>query len=144
MRYSADVASAFPWVVRTPPRAPRVTIQEPPTQVGTNVASSSRFEGSWQPTFTFGGKPLPTSASVRVWAQGKGCRVAWSLVHDLLLPEDIHVFADATEESLASRLQWHTVAVISYPFVSMYAHSFRLHTYHYYFIRLHNYPISLT
>ena len=56
------------------------------------------------------------STRVRIWAQGEGGRVAQSLVHGLLLLEDIHVFANATEESLARRLQWHIVVVISYPF----------------------------
>ena len=35
------------------------------------------------------------------------------MVQGLLLPDDVHVFLDATEESLARQLQWHTIAVIS-------------------------------
>ncbi|KAL0015053.1 hypothetical protein SO802_002122 [Lithocarpus litseifolius] len=53
------------------------------------------------------------SACVRVWDKGKGSRVAQSLVCDLLLPEDIHVFEDGTDESLGRRLQWHTIVELS-------------------------------
>ena len=57
------------------------------------------------------------STSVKVWDKGEGGHVAQSLVHDFLLPEDIHVFADETNESFGRRLQWHTIAVISCPLV---------------------------
>ena len=57
------------------------------------------------------GKPLPSTASVRVWDKGEGGRVAQSLVRGLLLPEDVHVFDDGTAESLGQRLQWHTITV---------------------------------
>ena len=36
-------------------------------------------------------------------------QVAQSLMQGLLLLEDVHVFADAIEESVAKRLQWHTI-----------------------------------
>ena len=81
------------------------------------MASTSRAMVEWQPTFQLNGKPLPVSASVRVWDKGQGGRVAQSLVHDLLLPEDIHAFEDRTDKSLGRRLQWHTIAVISCPLV---------------------------
>ena len=62
------------------------------------------------------GKPLPSTVCVRVWEKGEGGRVVQSLVHGLLLPEDVHTFEDGTNESLGRRLQWHTVAVILNPF----------------------------
>ena len=110
-----------------------ITIREPPTQVGTNVALSSRPAQLWQPTFELDGIPLSASASVRAWEKCEGGRVAQSLVHDLLLPEDVSAFADGTDESMGRRLQWHTIAVISLP----------LHTYlffiyaHSYYYRIH-------
>lgn len=67
-----------------------------------------------------GGKPLLVFASVRLWAQGEEGRVAQSLVNGLLLLEDIHVFVDAIEGSLAKRLQWHTVAITSFPFAYLF------------------------
>ena len=82
------------------------------------MASFSRSEASWQPTFKLNNKPLPTFASVRAWAYGDGGRVAQSLVQSLLLLEDVHVFSDRTDESLARQLQCHTIVVISYPFFS--------------------------
>ena len=42
---------------------------------------------------------------------GVGDHVAQSLVHGLLLPEDVHTFKDGTDESLGRRLQWHTIVV---------------------------------
>ena len=57
------------------------------------------------------GKPLPSTASVRVWENGEGGCVAQSSVHGILLPEDVHTFKDGTDESLGRRLQWHTIAV---------------------------------
>ena len=104
-----------------------VTIQEPPTQVGTNVASSFRLAQLWQPTFELDGMSLPASASVRAWEKGEGGHVAQSLVHDLLLPEDVSAFADGTDKSMGNRLQWHTIAVSSLPLHSysfFYAYSY--------------------
>ena len=57
------------------------------------------------------GKPLPSTTNVWVWEKGARGRVAQSLVHDLLLPVDVHSFEDGTDESLGRRLQWHTIAV---------------------------------
>ena len=57
------------------------------------------------------GKPLPSTTNVWVWEKGAGGRVAQSLVHDLLLPVDVHTFEDGTDESLGRWLQWHTIAV---------------------------------
>ena len=52
-----------------------------------------------------------------MWEKGeRGC-VVQNLVRGLLLPEDVHTFEDGTDESLDRRLQWHTIAVISYPLV---------------------------
>ena len=67
----------------------------------------------WQPTFQLDSKPLSITASVRVWDKGKGGRVAQSLMHNLLLPEDVNTFEDGKNESMARRLQWHIIAVIS-------------------------------
>ena len=76
------------------------------------MASSSRAAPAWQPTFQLDGKPFPATASVRVWKKGEGGRVAQSLVHDLLLPEDMRAFEEGMKESIGKRLQWHTIAVI--------------------------------
>ena len=48
-----------------------------------------------------------------MWEKGEGGCVAQSLVHDLLLPEDMHTFEDGMDESLGRQLQWHTIAVIT-------------------------------
>ena len=50
------------------------------------------------------GKPLPFTVNVRVWEKGERGRVAQSLVHGLLLPEDVRTFEDGTDESLGRRL----------------------------------------
>ena len=68
--------------------------------------------------------PLPANASVRVWEKGKGGRIAQSLAHGLLLPEDVSAFVDGTEESMGRRLQWHTIAVTS---LSLYSFSLLLY-----------------
>ena len=57
------------------------------------------------------GKPLPLTASVWVWEKGEGGHVAQSLVHGLLLLEDMHMFEDGMDKLLGRRLQWHTIAV---------------------------------
>ena len=58
-------------------------------QVDANVASSSQPIVPWQPTFKFSVGPLLATASAIVWDKGEGGRVAQSLVHGLLLPEDV-------------------------------------------------------
>ena len=65
------------------------------------MASSSQTVPNWQPTFTLGDGPLPTFASIRTWDKGEGGRVAQSLVHGVLLSEDIQFFSDGSEESIA-------------------------------------------
>ena len=61
--------------IQTPPQLLRgITIREPRTQVGTNVASSSRPAQLWQPTFELDGTPLPASANVWAWEKGEGRR----------------------------------------------------------------------
>ena len=77
--------------------------------------------------------PLPANASVRVWEKGKGGRIAQSLAHGLLLPEDVSAFVDGTEESMGRRLQWHTIAVTS---LSLYF-SFSLLLYILFYIVVH-------
>ena len=84
---------------------------QPAAQGNAEVASSSRATPNWQPTFIFDGEPLPITASVRMWAQGEGGRVAQSLMSGLLLPEDIQFFLDGSKDSIVRRLQWHTIAV---------------------------------
>ena len=100
----------------------------------------------WHLNFKFGDEPLPTSASIRTWAQGQGGQVAQSLVHGLLLPEDVQFFSEGTEESLARRLQWHTIVVILHLSLShlfdVCACSILPYTNHYYNFRLHNWPTS--
>ena len=86
-------------------------------QVGANVAFSSQLVVPWQPTFKFGAGPLPATASAIVWDKGEGGRVAQSLVHGLLLLEDVCFFSEGDEDSLVRRLQWHTVVVISLSFL---------------------------
>ena len=77
--------------------------------------------------------PLPANASVQVWEKGKGGRIAQSLAHGLLLPEDVSAFVDGTEESMGRRLQWHTIAVTS---LSLYF-SFSLLLYILFYIVVH-------
>ena len=92
-----------------------------------NVASSSRPAQLWQPTFELDGMPLLASASVWGWEKGEKGRVAQSLVHGLLLPEDMSAFADGTDESMKRRIQWHTIAVSSlplHPYFFLYAYSY--------------------
>ena len=70
----------------------------PTAKVGTDVASSSRLKAISEPTFKFGDEPLPAFASLKAWAQGQGGRVSQSLVHGLLLPEDVQFFSDGSED----------------------------------------------
>ena len=78
-----------------------------------NVVSTSRVAPEWRPIFQLDGKPLSATASVHVWDKGEGGRVAQSLVHGLLLPEDMNAFEERTDETMGRRLQWNTIAVIS-------------------------------
>ncbi|KAL0013011.1 hypothetical protein SO802_000080 [Lithocarpus litseifolius] len=102
---------------KTPPRpSGGIVIREPAGSSQPAIrgvagrASSSRQAPSWQPTFSLGNEPLPATASLRLWAQGEGGRVAHSLASGLMLPADVQFFRDGTEESIAKRLQWHTIA----------------------------------
>ena len=108
-----------PWptdgiVIQEPTRTPRPTIP-----AKTNIASSSQIAVAWQPSFMLGGEPLPLTTSLRTWSQGQGGRVAHNLVQGLLFPKDINVLSDSTEDSLARRLQWHIIAVIFPPSLSL-------------------------
>ena len=108
--------------LRTPtPASGGIVIQEPtggarPTvRVGSNVASSSsRLVVGLQTFFRLRNEPLPMMTNFRSWAQGEGGRVARSLGQGLQLPKDMHFFLSNTDESLATRLQWHTIAVIHF------------------------------
>ena len=113
-----------------PSRTPRprvfggITIREPTSdarpiaQVRSNMASSFRPEVGWQTTFRLGNEPLLVAVSIKTWAQSEGGWIAWSLAQGLLLPKDVHFFSGWTDGSLANKLQWHTIAVIHYPFFS--------------------------
>ena len=48
-------------------------------------------------------------------------RVAQSLVHGLLLLEDVRFFTKGDEDLLVRRLQWHTVVVIFLSFLFLFA-----------------------
>ena len=62
---------------QTPPQPSRgVTIREPPAEVRTHVASSSRPVSAWQPSFELDGMPLPVDAYVWVWEKGERGRIA--------------------------------------------------------------------
>ena len=99
--------------VHTPPRpAGSVVIREPQTEAGTGGASSSQVAPAWEPKFLLGGKPLPSTACVRMWDKGEGGRIAQTLAEALQLPEDVHAFKDGSEESVGRRLEWHAIAVI--------------------------------
>ena len=99
--------------VQTPPRPiGGIIIHEPQTQVGPGVASSSQVALAWKPKFLLDGKPLPSTACVRMWEKGEGGRIAQTLAEGLLLPEDVHAFEEGSEESMGGRLEWHAIAVI--------------------------------
>ena len=58
--------------IQTPPQLLRgIPTREPRTQVGTNMASSSRPAQLWQPTFELDGTPLLASASIQAWEKGE-------------------------------------------------------------------------
>ena len=90
-----------------------IVIREPPTETGTGVASSSQVAPAWKPKFLLDGKPLPSTAYVRMWEKGEGGRIAQTLAKGLLLPEDVHAFEEGSEESVRRRLEWHAIAVIT-------------------------------
>ena len=75
-------------------------------QAGVNVAFSSQLVVPWQPTFKFGAGPLPATASAIVWDKGEGGRVEQSLVHGLLLPEDVCFFFEGDDDSYSGILWW--------------------------------------
>ena len=58
--------------------------------------------------------------------KGEGGRVAQSLVHGLILPEDVSAFADGTDESIGRRLQWHPIAVTFHSLYTCLLHIFVL------------------
>ena len=100
-------------VVQTPPRLTGgIVIREPPTEAGTGGASSSQVAPAWKPKFLLDGKPLPSTACVRMWDKGEGGRIAQTLAEALQLPEDVHAFEEGSEESVGRQLEWHAIAVI--------------------------------
>ena len=99
--------------VQTPPQPTGgIIIREPQTQVGTGVTSSSQVAPAWKPKFLLDGKPLPSTACVRMWEKGEGGRIAQTLAEGLLLLEDVHSFEEGSEESVGRRLEWHAIAII--------------------------------
>ena len=101
---------------QTPPRPTGgIVIREPPTEAGTGGASSSQVAPAWEPKILLDGKPLPSTACLRMWDKGEGGRIAQSLAEALQLPEDVHAFEEGSEESVGRRLEWHAIAVIFYP-----------------------------
>ena len=107
-------------IVQTPPRPTGgIVIREPPTEAGTVGASSSQVAPAWEPKFLLDGKPLPSTASVRMWDKGEGGRIAQTLAGALQLPKDVHAFEDGSEESVGRRLEWHAIAVILLPLYSI-------------------------
>ena len=70
----ADQSSTGPGdaAVQTPPRPTGgIVIHELQTQVGPGVASSSQAAPAWKPKFLLDGKPLPSTACVRMWEKGE-------------------------------------------------------------------------
>ena len=99
--------------VQTPPRpAGGIVIREPPTEAGRGGASSSQVAPAWEPKFLLDGKPLPSTACIRMWDKGEGGHTAQTLAEALQLPEDVHAFEDGSEESVGRRFEWHAIAVI--------------------------------
>ncbi|XP_050266570.1 uncharacterized protein LOC126710237 [Quercus robur] len=97
--------------VQTPPRPTGgIVIHESPTEACTGDASSSQVAPVWKPKFLLDGKPLPSTACVRMWEKGEGGRIAQTLAEALLLPEDVHAFEEGSEESVGCRLEWHAIA----------------------------------
>ena len=76
------------------------------------VTSSSQVAPAWKPKFLLDGKPLPSTACVRMWEKGEGGCIAQTLAEGLLLPEDVHAFEEGSEESVGCWLEWHAIAVI--------------------------------
>lgn len=111
-RVSRDAPPPLAWAVGG------IVIWEPTggarlsAQVKSSVTSSSRPIMGWQAIFKLRIEPLPVTASVRSWAQGEGGRVTQSLGQGLQLLEVVHFFSGDTDESPATRLQWHTIKVI--------------------------------
>ena len=111
--------------VQTPPRPTGgIVIHEPQTQVGSGVASSSQAAPAWKPKFLLDGKPLPSTACVRMWEKGEGGRIAQTLAEGLLLPDDVHAFEDGSKESVGRRLEWHTIAVTPCPSITFHTFLF--------------------
>ena len=111
--------------VQTPPRPiGGIVIHEPQTQVGSGVASSSQAAPTWKPKFLLDGKPLPSTACVRMWEKGEGGCIAQTLAGGLLLSDDVHAFEDGLEESVGRWLEWHTIAVTPCPSITFHTFLF--------------------
>ena len=74
------------------------------------------------------------TSNVRNWALGEGGRIAWNLWQGLQLPEDVHYFSDGSDEALATRLQWHSIAVKRLTFYFIYFYYFYFNVYIYIYI----------
>ena len=71
------------------------------------------------------------TSNVRNWALGEGGQIARSLWQGLQLPEDVHYFSDRSDEALATRLQWHSIAVKHLTFYFIYFYYFYFNVYIY-------------
>ena len=99
-------------MILIPPRPTvGIVIQESQTGVRPGTTSPSQAMPAWKPKFLLDGKPLPSTACVRMWEKGEGSHIAQTLATGLILPDDVHTFEEGTEESVGRRLQWHTIAV---------------------------------
>ena len=127
---------------RTPP-APTVaplTIWEPGTnslptvEVGSNIASYSAPPSvGWQSTFMLGDSPLQVITSLRNWSAEEGGKIARSLGQALQLSNDVHYLSNSTNEAVATKLQWHTIAIRLNPCLSLY---FLLKTFFFFLLSL--------
>ena len=83
----------------------------PPITGRTAPCTALQAAPAWKPKFLLDGKPLPSTACVRLWEKGEGGRIAQTLAEGLLLPDDVHAFKEGFEESVGRRLEWHAIAV---------------------------------
>lgn len=58
-----------------------------------------------------GDEPLTVTSTIRNWSSRGGGWIAWSLRQALQLLNDVRYFSESSDEALAVRLQWHTIAV---------------------------------
>ena len=59
----------------------------------------------------------------------------WSLAQGFLLPKDVHFFSGETDGLLVNWLQWHTIAIVNYPTLSIYVLILSSYVCHYCVVR---------